>query len=239
MIKGKAKFTLYSFNVKADGKNVPRLGDPMTNNGNNPNTMTPAEAQPFAAALGMSVDEFKLICGAFCDTQDDYKKGKISGSGCCSRAFEGRIKNLVSQGKLPTDVLSEASFLLPSRALAAVTTAIPATGAVLVTGGVFTTLQGLGLTNTFAWAAKYVASVTAATPIVSGAVANTVSRLAGRICRPDLVLQSPPPPRCFDAKFHWKKKKKDKWKKGQRRDQRRVDGKGKPKQLNPKSCGCS
>jgi hypothetical protein len=89
-----------------------------------------------------------------------------------------------------------------------------------------------------------VAAVTAATPVVAGVVANTISSVVGRICQPDLVLQLPPPRRCFDAKFDWGKKGKDKWKPGkngkpgQRSDQRRVDGKGKPKQLNPKSCGC-
>ncbi|WP_414639138.1 DUF4150 domain-containing protein [Archangium sp.] len=36
--KGKAKFVAYSFDVKVEGKNVPRLGDAMSNNGNSPNT---------------------------------------------------------------------------------------------------------------------------------------------------------------------------------------------------------
>jgi len=35
---GIAKFVNYSFDVKVEGKNVPRLGDPMTNNGNGPNS---------------------------------------------------------------------------------------------------------------------------------------------------------------------------------------------------------
>lgn len=45
-IKGKAEFQNFSFDVKFEGKMVPRLGDPMTQNGGAPNAATPGEVQP-------------------------------------------------------------------------------------------------------------------------------------------------------------------------------------------------
>jgi hypothetical protein len=45
--KGKAEFILYSFDVKIDGENVPRLGDMMVQNkGSAPNTPPFPEVQP-------------------------------------------------------------------------------------------------------------------------------------------------------------------------------------------------
>ncbi len=52
-IKGKAEFQNFSFDVKAEGKMIPRLADPMTQNaGSTPNAMTPAEGQPGVAGAG-------------------------------------------------------------------------------------------------------------------------------------------------------------------------------------------
>jgi uncharacterized Zn-binding protein involved in type VI secretion len=46
-IKGKAEFVNYSFDVKVEGKNVPRLGDMMLQNkGGSPNTPPFPEVQP-------------------------------------------------------------------------------------------------------------------------------------------------------------------------------------------------
>lgn len=61
--KGIAKFLNYSMDVKFDGRNVCRLTDPMTMNGNDPNTSNPAEIQGNLAALGSSKD---VMCKAFC-----------------------------------------------------------------------------------------------------------------------------------------------------------------------------
>ena len=50
-IKGKAEFTMYSFDVKADGKNVCRLTDPMQQNMGSPgNAFGPAEIQQIILA---------------------------------------------------------------------------------------------------------------------------------------------------------------------------------------------
>lgn len=64
--RGKAKFVNYSFDVKLDGKNACRLGDPMTMNGNGPNTATPAEVQPSAIPGNIGKEDFDDLCRAFC-----------------------------------------------------------------------------------------------------------------------------------------------------------------------------
>ncbi len=63
VIKGKAKFINYSFDVFADGENVCRLTDPMTLNGNAPNTSNPAELQGNLSTLGDNKD---ILCKIFC-----------------------------------------------------------------------------------------------------------------------------------------------------------------------------
>lgn len=59
-IKGKAEFVLYSFDVKVEGKNVPRLGDLMLQNkGASPNTPPFPEVQPPAVVIPMPDPESK------------------------------------------------------------------------------------------------------------------------------------------------------------------------------------
>jgi hypothetical protein len=56
-IKGKAEFVAYSFDVKVEGKCVPRLGDMMVQNKqSSPNTPPFPEVQPPAVALVMDQD---------------------------------------------------------------------------------------------------------------------------------------------------------------------------------------
>lgn len=53
-IKGKSEFINYSFDVKVEGKNVPRLGDMMVNNKqSSPNTPPTPEVQPPTVAMTM------------------------------------------------------------------------------------------------------------------------------------------------------------------------------------------
>ncbi len=62
--KGKAKFINYSMDIKFEGKNVARLTDPMTMNGNGPNTSTVAEIQGNQLP---PIDDLKdILCKAFC-----------------------------------------------------------------------------------------------------------------------------------------------------------------------------
>jgi len=65
VFKGPAKFVNYSFDVKFEGKNVARLTDPMTMNGNGPNTTSPAECQQALKTL-LGEDNFNMLCKAFC-----------------------------------------------------------------------------------------------------------------------------------------------------------------------------
>lgn len=56
-IKGKAEFVSYSFDVKVEGKNVPRLGDLMLQNkGSAPNTPPFPEVQPPAVVVATDED---------------------------------------------------------------------------------------------------------------------------------------------------------------------------------------
>ena len=81
--KGKAKFVNYSFDVKVEGKSACRLGDPMTMNGNGPNTATAAETQASAIAGKIGRADFDDLCKAFCwcdqgkDPDDIVKVKKV------------------------------------------------------------------------------------------------------------------------------------------------------------------
>jgi len=64
-IKGKAEFVLYSFDVKFEGKNVPRLGDLMLQNkGGAPNTPPFPEVQPPAIVVAMDEDLSEITLDA-------------------------------------------------------------------------------------------------------------------------------------------------------------------------------
>jgi len=62
VFKGAAKFSNYSMDVMIEGRNVARLGDPMTMNGNAPNT-SGEETQPNLAVQEVAKTE---LCFAFC-----------------------------------------------------------------------------------------------------------------------------------------------------------------------------
>lgn len=61
-IKGKAEFVNYSFDVKADGKNICRLTDPMTQNMGSPaNAFGPAELQSPLVAMSPQKEECEKV----------------------------------------------------------------------------------------------------------------------------------------------------------------------------------
>jgi Domain of unknown function (DUF4150) len=68
--KGQAKFSNYSTDVKIEGRNAARLTDPMTMNGNGPNTDTAAELQQ-----NLGGESYQILCQIFCWC-DAGKKGK-------------------------------------------------------------------------------------------------------------------------------------------------------------------
>jgi hypothetical protein len=73
--KGKAEFVNYSFDVKIEGKNVPRQLDPMIHNKlSSPNTPPTPLVQPPLVALG------RVVCPC-CDTDHDPKDWKNKNKG--------------------------------------------------------------------------------------------------------------------------------------------------------------
>src|SRR5437870_1817810 len=62
------KFANYSFDVTVEGKNVRRLVDPMTNNGNAPNTTHMAELQKNLGLTdeAITVAELRYLCQIIC-----------------------------------------------------------------------------------------------------------------------------------------------------------------------------
>lgn len=80
IIKGAAKFVNYSMDVKFEGKNVARLGDPMTMNGNAPNASSPAVVQAnLIAVLGKEIKD--MLCDAFCWCNTHGEGGTNAGKG--------------------------------------------------------------------------------------------------------------------------------------------------------------
>ncbi|MEY4511632.1 MAG: hypothetical protein RLZZ450_3754 [Pseudomonadota bacterium] len=81
VFKGKAKFVNYSMDVKFEGKNVARLSDPMTMNGNQPNTLTPAELQQANLVATLGKETTDLLCIAFCWCNKHGEAGSEAGKG--------------------------------------------------------------------------------------------------------------------------------------------------------------
>lgn len=234
-----ATWILYSFDVKMDGKNACRFSDPMFHNSENAANL--AGVIQALVAAGLTEEEAKAICQAFCDTQEEYDKGpppkgKLEGSGCCSREFEKRINDLKSQGKLPGSVLSEESFfgtrrLTPDLANSLMdklpfSSQMPVIDAVL-RHGMATTAGGAVVQQI-------------ATPLakaLKGAFGSS------GICRPDLVVEIGGNRTVFDAKFDYDKRlpgMKDTMKGPQRRAYRRISkppGK-EPTPITPEGCEC-
>lgn len=78
--KGAAKFVNYSMDVKIEGANVARLGDPMTMNGNGPNSMTAAVMQP-NLVLMVGPDVADMLCRCFCFCNRAGNEGADAGKG--------------------------------------------------------------------------------------------------------------------------------------------------------------
>jgi hypothetical protein len=71
--KGKAEFIMYSFDVKVDGKSVPRLGDTMLQNKmSSPNTPPMPEVQPPNVVVPVPDDdpEVSLVSAEFIKAED-------------------------------------------------------------------------------------------------------------------------------------------------------------------------
>jgi len=108
--EGIAKFSNYSFDVKVEGKNVPRLGDPMTNNGNGPNTMTVAEIQASQGltSVNLTQAEVDALCAEFCAALDkpDVKGGR--------NMYSQTVKRLLQPLKAKLSIVLEACQNVPA-----------------------------------------------------------------------------------------------------------------------------
>jgi hypothetical protein len=246
---GKAKFAAYSFDVKVENKNVPRLGDAMTNNGNSPNTTTVAELQSTTGLTGidMTDEQVAKICTAFCECQADYAAGRISGSGCCSRCLEEKLKAMND----PT--ISTEQSAVVSRVGGSVITPTTIREAQQLAGQV----TGATCGGALARLARYTAEMgLAAGKAVPNWMANAfIGALQSGLPnapnmwmrRPDIVTSNPATGggAVCDAKFTYKKDSagnittKDQWQRGQRSDYRRLND-GKPAvEINEETCKCS
>lgn len=235
-----ATWILYSFDVKLNRKNACRLTDKMFHNSENAANL--AGVIQALVDAGLTEEEAKLICEAFCDVQKEYDKGPppkgtLKGSGCCSKAFEKKITDLKSQGKLPGGVLSEESFFGSQRLTPQVADKLmnqlnwieqmPVIDAVLKTGMATTpggaVVQGI------------------AVPLAK-ALSGMLKKASG-ILRPDLIVEMGNTRRVFDAKFDYSSRhpgKKDKFSKKQLKGYRKISkppGQD-PTAIDREGCGC-
>lgn len=79
IFKGPAKFANYSMDVKFEGRNVARLGDPMLMNGNQSNTMCGGEVQENLIKL-FGQEVYDMLCKAFCFCNELGEGGADVGS---------------------------------------------------------------------------------------------------------------------------------------------------------------
>ena len=234
---GCAKFANYSFDVKVEGENVPRLGDPMTNNGNGANTATVAELQAATGVpnIDMTDEQVKAICEAFCDTQEEYDKGEIDGQGCCSRRLEEKLKALNDP-----NILTEQSAI------------IGAAGGQIITPNMIAGVQnaalqvpGSGIVGPLTQMLGWCAGMPANAAVPNWMANNFVSTINNNVAnawprRPDIVTRNPVTGggEVLDAKFTWKKGQ-DSLSPGQSRDYPKLNNGKDPVVIDNISCGCS
>jgi hypothetical protein len=98
---GVAKFSNYSFDVKVQGQNVPRLGDPMSNNGNAPNTAAVSLLQKNLHARGMNItyQELMYLCKIVCE--EATKPGARSNRAASRIARQRTHSRIRSDTQLP------------------------------------------------------------------------------------------------------------------------------------------
>ncbi|MBN1931345.1 MAG: DUF4150 domain-containing protein [Desulfobacterales bacterium] len=89
---GIAKFVNYSFDVKVEDKNVPRLGDPMTNNGNAPNANTIKELQ---IKFDVTEEEIQFLCHIFCEALKEGEQARQDAGRW--RSFTRRLRRYIEK----------------------------------------------------------------------------------------------------------------------------------------------
>lgn len=240
-----------SMNVKFEGKNVQLLGDAMTsNNSNPPNSAAPAVVQG-PAIPGIDPQASADICEAFCHCQNEYNQGNISGRGCCSACLEEELAK-----KNNPNIQTEQSFFMPRdgrrNPIQLTPAQFNAMAGQMRGGKLFNFVSGLfGLGGGAAGPMQLMpATAGGSVPAMMGVrmsrairripAGSALNGIRGHVCRPDIIVNSPPNRTTVDAKFDWKNGQSDKLSAQQKKDYPRID---KPKSKKPavvdsKTCGC-
>ena len=107
-----ATWILYSFDVNLNGKGAARLMDKMFHNHENAANLAGVVQQALMDS-GLSEAEANAICQALCETQAEYDKGNLRGSGRASADFEKRLNKLKQDGKLGDGIFPEQPYYMP------------------------------------------------------------------------------------------------------------------------------
>lgn len=228
-----ATWILYAFTVKMNGKSACRLTDKMFHNSENAANLA-GVMQQIAQVLGVSEEEARAICEAFCQAQKEHldpANKKVKGRGSATRRFGEllKLKNAaLEQAHFIPRSLSAAARLLDGPVFGAVAAAAGVSSAAALIGGAAATLA-TGSSVPF-WASAKL-----------GAVLNSLTGAAwiGSIGIPDLILKSGGITKAFDCKFtSFSSGLKDPVSAHQKRYLPRVDGERKTRIVDEDSCKC-
>jgi hypothetical protein len=222
-----ATWILYSFDVKLQKKNASRLTDKMLHNAENTVNLA-GVMQQIAQVLGVSEEEARAICEAFCQAQKEHldpRNEAVKGSGSATRRFGELL-----QGKLKDFSLEQAHFI-PRAATAAAQALTGATFGALCTRVGLTAIGGTfaGAAGVPFWAASRLAKALNA---LKGAA------WIGSIGIPDLIVRSGGITKAFDCKFTAFTGKLDELSAHQKRYLPKADGEGKTRIVDEESCRC-
>jgi hypothetical protein len=233
-----ATWLLYSFDVKMDSKNACRFTDPMYHNAENTVNLA-GVMQQIAQVLGVSEEEARTICEAFCQAQKEHldpKNSDVKGPGSPTRRFG----DLVSK-KLKNSSLEQTHFFPRN----------PSEAARLLDGPGFKAIgEGLKNASNYSKIAGLVSNAgtlfSAGSPVPiwatlkMGEVLNGLSGAAwkGVIGIPDLMIKNGGVTKAFDCKFSFYSGGQDSLNPNQKRYLPRLDSEGKTRVIDEDSCKC-
>jgi hypothetical protein len=174
--------------VKAEGKSIQLLGEAMTNNGGSPaNSICSANVQAVIDAPGLTLEELKVICQAFCQAQEDYtnKKKVARGRGSVTRRFQDLLKTAANEGKIAQGLVQAEGWMFRSATAAAYRVLTPTALRALAFGG------GVGAAVGTSTQASYFQLLWQ----VGGRIPN--------LFRPDLIATVAGTAIVLEAKFFW------------------------------------
>ena len=223
-----ATWILYSFDTKMNGKNCARLMDKMFHNHENAANLA-GVMQQIAQDLGISEQEARAICEAFCQAQKEHldpKNTDVKGPGSPTRRFGELLGQKVKGSEL------ERGFFLPPKTADAVTR-----------------LDGAGYTavvNTLGTAGTSISKVGAmfagnaqvplwALGLLREAL-KSMPKFAGTIGIPDLIIRNGATTKALECKFSFFSGGKDTVSDHQKRYLPRIDSEGETRIVNEESC---